>query len=376
MYREATNKERNSLNHLKLIVPFLLLTISAGCAKPGLRGVKPYWSELSEANREIHSRQLSPSRNLFADKWKPALDRAYDKIVGPARTTCRAVGGSNCTKVYTPIEIVNDPAINASVDATHNIRVYAGLLTHAGSDEEIAVVLAHEYGHIFARHIEKQQQNAGLGMLVGGAIGIAIAAKTGIDVTKESMEVGSGAGALAYSPESELEADYYAALILENSGIDLDYGRDLLIRLTRTARSGGTRAGAWGEKARLMATTHPADDLRIARWLSVSRSIEDGRRLDSQQTYDKDSQLRRDALDRLLDNLIEETTRWVNSRNGHSGTLFFKDAKYEKECALSCIQIEQVDHVQERQIKSWRWLCKVKGNWIPKDSLPCEVQRQ
>ena len=368
------------VNHLKLTTAPLFLVLLAGCAKPGLQGVSPYWSEVGEADQAISSRHLSPSRELPRRTWKPTLDRIAGKIVPAARATCLAVGASNCSKADNPIEIVDDPTINAFVDGQHKISVHAGLLTHAASDEEIAVVLAHEYGHIFARHIEKQQQNAGLGLLAGAAAGLVIAGTTGIDVTKESMEVGYGTGASVYSQESELEADYYAALILENSGIDLDYGRDVLIRLARSSRNPtGTGAGMWGEKARLMAHAHPADNFRIARWLGVSRSIEDSKRLGEdpkKRVYENDNRFRQDAWDRLLGSLHKVTVRWVNSQNGHSGTLSFKNAKYERECELSCVQIEQADYVQEQQKKSLHWMCKVDGKWLPKESVICEEERQ
>ena len=346
------------------ISTIVLLMLATGCAKPGLRGVSPWRSELNKADQEITSRKLSPSRNLP----RVALDRVVMKIKGAARDTCLAVGGSNCGDIGHPVGILNDPAINAFVDGQHKISVYSGLLTHASSDGEIAAVLAHEYGHIFARHIEKRQQNAGLGVLAGALAGIVVASTTGVDVIKESIETGHEVGALAYSQDSELEADYYATLILENAGIDLHYGLNLMIRLARSSRS-HPGSGTWDEKAQLMAATHPANDFRIARWLSVSNSIKAGQYLNG------DHQLRQDAQDRLLGNLGEDMVRWVNPRNGHSGTLLFKDAKYEKACERSCIQIEQVDSIQEQQTKTWHWLCKAEGKWWPQDVVTCEEER-
>ena len=345
----------------------LILALLAGCAKPGLRGVKPWVSEVEEADRSIDRHRLNPSRNLPQIEWKPTLDRVSRRLTPAARSTCLAVSASNCDKTGNPVGIVNDPTINAFVDKQHHITVHAGLLAQAASDEEIAAVLAHEYGHIFARHIEKQQQNAALGLLAGGVGALVLAGTTGIDVTREAMELGYGAGAFVYSQASELEADYYAALILENSGIDLKHGQDVLIRLARSS-AGNTRT--WSEKAQLMAATHPANNFRIARWLGLSRSIEDSKRLGG-KSQNHDNQLRQDAWSRLLGSLHGGPVRWVNPQNGRSGTLWFKKAKYDKKCKRSCIQIEQVDHVQEKQMTSWHWMCKTKGGWVPKDSTGC-----
>ena len=196
------------MNHLKLTTAPLFLVLLAGCAKPGLRSVNPYGTELVEANLSIRTQQLEPSRNLPRSDWQPTLDRVVARILPAARTTCAEVSAWNCDKINQPIRIIDDPAINAFVDPQHQISAHAGLLVHAASDEEIAAVLAHEFGHVFARHIEKQQGNATIGMLAAAAAGLAIAGTTGVDVTKEAMEAGYKIGATAYSQASELEADW------------------------------------------------------------------------------------------------------------------------------------------------------------------------
>ena len=46
------------MNHLKLTTAPLFLVLLAGCAKPGLRSVNPYGTELVEANLSIRTQQL------------------------------------------------------------------------------------------------------------------------------------------------------------------------------------------------------------------------------------------------------------------------------------------------------------------------------
>ena len=385
------------MNYFKLFLSCVLL---AGCAKPGLRGVVPYHSEMDQAQRLINRQRLDPPRNLSQNDWQPALDRVVARIASAARKTCSDLSSWNCEKVNQPIKIISDPSINAFVDEQHQISVFSGLLTHAASDEEIASVIAHEYGHIFARHIEKKQQNAGVGILAGAVVGAVVAGMTGVDVTRETMEAGYGIGAYVYSQESEIEADYYAALILENAGVDLNYGKDLLLRLARS--SGGMRKGVWDEKAQLMAATHPSNSYRIARWLSVSSAINASRRLSMRAEESKgglrvegdglilsriprglrernsvvDDQLRENAWDRLLGGLHEGPVRWVNPQNGHSGMLFFKKAKYDNQCRHHCIQVEETYSVQGNQTKSQHWMCKAQGRWVPEIQAGCEEERQ
>lgn len=85
-------------------------------------------------------------------------------------------------------------------------------------------------------------------------------------------------GAGAFSQQYELEADYYAALILNEADIHYGHGSDLLKRLARTSE-GSPSAGAWRDKARLIASTHPANDFRLARWIGVSRTLEESKRV-------------------------------------------------------------------------------------------------
>ena len=367
------------MNHLKLTTAPLFLVLLVGCAKPGLRSVNPYGTELVEANLSIRTQQLEPSRNLPRSDWQPTLDRVVARILPAARTTCAEVSAWNCDKINQPIGIIDDPAINAFVDTQHQISAHAGLLVHAASDEEIAAVLAHEFGHVFARHIEKQQGNATIGMLAAAAAGLVIAGTTGVDVTKEAMEAGYKIGATAYSQASELEADYYAALILENSGIDLAHGRNLLLRLARTSGGQtGEGVGVWGEKARLMATTHPSDNYRIARWLGVTRSIDAGKQLQGSSPFSRDDDLRQDAWNRLLSGPagLASMTRWVNPGNGHSGMFTISKVEYDSmHCGLMCIEISQVDYVQEQQERSLHRSCRAGGEWVSKDPGLCSEEQ-
>ena len=245
------------------------------------------------------------------------------------------------------------------------------MLTYASSDEEIAAVIAHEYGHIFAGHIERSEENAGLGVLTGLLGGLAVVAAGGPNVIQEAGDAGQGIGFRVNSKEFELEADYYSALILRNSGIDLEHGRNLLIRIARMAQ--GHPGGGWTGDARLMATTHPADNYRIARWMGISSAIEDSDRFSGNPTasgYEQEltEWLRQNAWDRLLSGPAVEshTTRWVNPENGHSGMFTVAAVDYGRKCNLTCIRVSQVEDIQgQRAQTDSEWICKIdEDKWV------------
>ena len=355
---------------MKRILPAFVVLLSGCAVGPGLKGVAPYQTEFIDAQSAIGSNNLPRSRYLPARDWRPTVDRIVSRIGPAARETCRAVGAMHCGSIGGPIAIIEDSSINAYVDNQYRIGLHTGLLMHASSDEEIAAVIAHEYGHVFANHFEKQAANAGSGSLWGGLVGLAVLAAsdgyidadTATDIMQDSMSIGLYAGGLAFSQQFELESDYYAALILDNAGIDLDAGRDLLIRLARASEGDTSRGtGAWGTDARLMATTHPANDWRIARWMGVAQSIQASKMISPSGA---DSELRQAALNGLSNPPIKigNMTRWVNPDNGRSGTMTITGLLPMRSCQTAsfyaqCIRFRQQDFVMDQVGSEIRHLC-------------------
>ena len=337
----------------------------AGCATPGLRGVIPYKTELTEANNAIQNSYLPPPRGTQQSEWQATLDRVTEKISPALQKTCLSVGAANCWASDTNrISIIHEPTINAFVDGDHRIGVHSGLIQNASSDEEIAAVIAHEYGHIFAGHIGKQGSNAGLGVLAGIAVGAILTNETGVNQIEDWVSVGDSMGAMAYSQQFELEADYYSTLILSNAGIDLNHGRNVLLRLARAPQG---RSSGWGQKAMLMAKTHPSNDYRIARWMGHTQAIGAGKVI---SPSGNDAELRWDALSRLFsghNGIVRagNMSRWINPKTGASGTMTIAVIKHFPMCSNEvCASYTQEDHLQSRSGKETRYACWKPGGEV------------
>lgn len=142
------------------------------------------------------------------------------------------------------------------------IRFSVPILQDAASDDEVAFILGHEYGHLIGQHIVKQQQQAMAGALLLGAIaayGNASAASAGQyydpnDVSR-SMELGAAVGQRAFSQTYELESDMLGTRIAHYAGYDPVKGAQFFAR-DEAARSVGGKLSFWG--------THPADEKRMA----------------------------------------------------------------------------------------------------------------
>lgn len=146
------------------------------------------------------------------------------------------------------------------------------ILQDMQSDDEVAFVMSHEYGHLIGRHIQKQQQQALAGALILGALTAysnAQAASAGVsydpsDVDR-NMELGAAVGSKAYSQSYELESDTLGARIAAASGYNPVKGAQYFAR-PEDARTEAGNLSFWG--------THPPDEKRLATVLAVSAQIE------------------------------------------------------------------------------------------------------
>jgi hypothetical protein len=113
--------------------------------------------------------------------------------------------------------ILDDPALNAYADG-RTIFVTRPMLRIAATDEELALVLAHELAHNAEGHSKAKSKNAAIGLLGGGAIDLVLAVAAGVDTDGAFMKAGSKIGAEAYSVAFEEEADYVGLYYMTRAG--------------------------------------------------------------------------------------------------------------------------------------------------------------
>jgi Zn-dependent protease with chaperone function len=119
----------------------------------------------------------------------------------------------------------------------------------AGSEAELAAVLAHELGHVRHRHaLRSLLQDAGVGVLIAGALGDFVSISS-LAATLPTLLV-----ELQYSRRFESEADLYAVALLERRGLPAAALADALERLERA--HGGDALPSY-------LSTHPATGRRV-----------------------------------------------------------------------------------------------------------------
>ncbi len=147
-----------------------------------------------------------------------------------------------------PAVLLRDDTVNAYADG-ERIYVTTGMLRFLESDDELALILAHEMAHNARGHIEAKRTNILLGSILGGVLdGVAGGGSTAFS------ELFGDLGAAAYSQEFEAEADYVGVYFAGRAGFDVSGAAWFWRRLSAEHPEGIHLAGS----------THPANAVRFA----------------------------------------------------------------------------------------------------------------
>ena len=156
-----------------------------------------------------------------------------------------------------------EPVVNAFSLPGGYVYVQQGLLTVAQTDDELAAVLAHEIGHVAARHAVKRfQSSLGAGLTQLLALGAVHDARF-----QRGLNLAMGQVFLAYAREEELEADRLSVKYLKAAGFKAEATLQVLEKLREVHRKEPPRAMGALLVRPDYAMTHPyiADRLRVVK---------------------------------------------------------------------------------------------------------------
>lgn len=167
--------------------------------------------------------------------------------------------------------LVDNPTFNAFAVPGGIIGVHSGLVTAAGTEDELASVLAHELAHLSQRHyaqrIEEERRNRPL-VLAGVLASILIAsADPQGGAAALSGTMGAQAQAqLNFSRRNEQEADRIGMQTLADSDRDPKAMPSMFSRLQRNYRF-------YGQRPPEFLLTHPVTESRIADSLNRAETL-------------------------------------------------------------------------------------------------------
>ena len=218
----------------RILAVLLLLggvALTSGCASDK--------AVISQAN-EVHT-ELAPA--VITDPTlSNYIQRVGDRIIAAARQTeSESHKEKNSSWMFSKdmkFHFVNSKDLNAFTTGGEHMYVYTALFQQAASEDELAAVMAHEFGHVYARHVQ-QGMNRQMGIMAAAAgAGAAGYALGGSDKGGEYAGIGAGAAAaigqfvgMGYTRQDEAEADKLGFEFYTRAGWDPHHFGDFFKRM-------------------------------------------------------------------------------------------------------------------------------------------------
>ena len=176
--------------------------------------------------------------------------------------------GSRVEVPYFPLKfyVIKDNTINAFAAPAGHVFFFSGLIMIMDNVDEFASVLAHELGHVSARHLAakiERSQKISLATMAGILAGILIGGEAAGALITGSMAAGIQAE-LGYSRDDERHADQLGLKYTYLSGFDPEGMVTVLQKMQRESWYGGQ-----GTPSYLL--THPGAAERMANIEAMSR---------------------------------------------------------------------------------------------------------
>ncbi|MFQ5955225.1 MAG: M48 family metalloprotease [Kiloniellales bacterium] len=247
------------------------------CAAPAAAQIN--WTDLfmdEQKERQIAEQEHPKILEQFGGAYQdPALQAYLDGLI-------QHLGrNSHRPDIAYRVTILNSPIVNAFALPAGYLYVSRGLLSLAGNEAEVAGVLAHEIGHVTARHTAERY---GRGVLASGGIGLIgmLGAIFDSPQLAQTLQQAVGVGATLYirgfSREQELEADRFGVEIMGRAGYDPHAMSSFLTRLQRDTRLRATLIGKPGEADQFsLLSTHPRTEERVGQAIRLANIARGGR---------------------------------------------------------------------------------------------------
>lgn len=214
--------------------------------------------------------EAPPTGRDAGGKFAKRLAEVIGQSTAPVTFVVRRGGESQSISVAPVMACAYDvvvedkPDINAYADG-RAVHIYRPILKLAESDEELALVIAHELAHDGQHHIQAELHNGRILGVPGLLIDVAAAAN-GVNThgafTKAGMQIGMAHAA----PQFEAEADYVGMYYMARAGYSTEGVEDFWRKMA-----------AENPNAIFIKTDHPTTPSRFLAIAATSKEIEDKR---------------------------------------------------------------------------------------------------
>jgi predicted Zn-dependent protease len=252
---------------LVLVLPLLALGACSTNPATGEQSFTAFMSEKKE--KEVGATEHPKILKQFGGVYEDAKLGFYVSRIG-----AKLAQFSELPNLKYTFTILNDKKVNAFALPGGYVYVTRGLLAIVANEAEMAGVLAHEIGHITARHSSQRYSATmatNIGLQILGAIGSAAGAPIGVG---QLASFGGQAALKSYSREQELESDMLGIRYLSRAGYDPGAMTSFFYKLKAHSKLEAAMSGKKGrsESANIM-STHPLTSERIAEAKKLAAQI-------------------------------------------------------------------------------------------------------
>ncbi len=205
-----------------------------------------------------HQRILAAYGGVYND---PRLQAMTEQTVE------RLVAASERPDLHYRVTMLNSPSVNAFALPTGQLYVTRGLIALANDDSELASVLAHEMGHVIARHAEIREEQAKQADLVSRVVTDVVT-----DPEAGALALAKSKLALAsFSRSQEFEADAIGIGIAARAGYDPYGAVRFLTSMEHNSDLKSEQTASINPAAPDFLSSHPATPERISNALANAR---------------------------------------------------------------------------------------------------------
>ena len=223
--------------------------------------IKPAEAEISPAALREHQRILVAYGGVYND---PRLQGMLEQTVD------RLIAASERPDLHYRVTMLNSQSINAFALPTGQLYVTRGLIALANDESELASVLAHEMGHVLARHAAIREEQARQAALVNRVVTDVIS-----DPEVGALALAKSKLALAgFSRAQEFEADAIGIGVAARAGYDPYGAVRFLTSMEHNSELRPQQNGAAiNPRAPDFLSSHPATPERISNALANARQF-------------------------------------------------------------------------------------------------------
>ncbi len=275
------DRKRRRVPAAPAVLGALLLALPAlpGCVTTnpatGERELTPFMSPAEERRigAEEHPRLLARFGGVYDD----VEIGAYVAEIGG-----RLAKSSELPDLEFTFTVLNSPVVNAFALPGGYVYVTRGLLALANSEAELASVLAHEIGHVTARH-SAQRYSRAVATNLGTAI---LGAATQSSAIEQLGQIGGELFLKGYSREQEFQADMLGVRYTSRVGYDPEASATFLRALAGYGALERELAGREDRDAlQDLFATHPRTEDRVRKAIAAARGS--GARADAPRRRDR-----------------------------------------------------------------------------------------